>query len=132
MAWEGRARGGWYYTRSRRESGRIVREYVGTGLIGEVAALSDAVERTDREKEAAARRCEQQQLLDEEAAVIALCASTDHIVQEAFERAGFRRHKRGEWRRRRDGNTGPDGHERADRTDGRDAAEGDEAGRQGR
>ena len=44
--WEKRERGGLYYTRSRKVNGRVVREYVGSGASGELAALMDAQELT--------------------------------------------------------------------------------------
>jgi hypothetical protein len=44
--WEKRERGGLYYTRSRKVNGRVVREYVGSGALGELAALMDAQELT--------------------------------------------------------------------------------------
>ena len=44
--WEKRKRGGLYYTRSRKVNGRVVREYVGSGALGELAALMDAQELT--------------------------------------------------------------------------------------
>ena len=46
MPWEKRKRGSRYYTRSRRENGKIVREYIGTGLIAEAAAASDQAKRS--------------------------------------------------------------------------------------
>ena len=42
--WEKRERGGLYYTRSRKVNGQVVREYVGGGALGELAALIDAQE----------------------------------------------------------------------------------------
>src|SRR3712207_6470454 len=53
MGWEKRDRGGLYYTRSKKVGGRVVREYVGGGILGHLAALQDAQERQRREQEAA-------------------------------------------------------------------------------
>ena len=51
--WERRERGGLYYTRSRRKDGRVVREYIGGSVLGEIVALEDECERRQREEEVA-------------------------------------------------------------------------------
>ena len=101
MAWERRERGGLYYTRSRKVNGQVIREYVGSGVLGELAARMDAEDRQRREEEAAAWR-EERERLDELAGLVdELCQDVETLAHAALLSAGFRRHKRGEWRRKR-------------------------------
>jgi hypothetical protein len=96
MAWE---RG--YYYRVRKVNGRVVREYVGGGPVGQLAAACDAEERARRRRwtaEAAAER-ERAEALDR--LVRELDALADTLVRATMLAAGFRRHHRGDWRRRR-------------------------------
>jgi hypothetical protein len=101
VAWEKRARGGLYYTRSKRVGGRVVREYVGTGEGAEIAAVLDARDRTQRESLAAAWRTQREQLARTEAALGELCELGEAVARANLLVAGYRRHHRGEWRRRR-------------------------------
>jgi hypothetical protein len=101
MAWEKRERGGLYYTRSRKVDGRIVREYVGAGVMGELAARMDA-EDSQRREEVKLAWTEERERLEELAGLVdELCEDVETIARSALLEAGFRRHKRGEWRRRR-------------------------------
>ena len=100
--WERRERGGPYYTRSRREGGRVVREYIGGGVLGEIAALEDEYERRRRQEEAALWKEERQRLDDLTAPVEELCEAAEVLAHAALVAAGFRRHNRGEWRKRRE------------------------------
>ena len=100
--WERRERGGLYYTRSRREGGRVVREYIGGGVLGEIAALEDEYERRRRQEEAALWKEERQRLDDLTAPVEELCEAAEVLAHAALVAAGFRRHNRGEWRKRRE------------------------------
>jgi hypothetical protein len=101
MGWESRQRGGLYYTRSRKENGRVIREYVGGGRLGELAAQMDALERERREERAALWKEEREELDALEAAVEELSESSDLLVRAALLASGYRQHNRGEWRLRR-------------------------------
>ena len=98
MAWEQRQRGGRYYTRSRREGGRVVREYVGKGPIGEAVAQLDQLDRAARESERRAWKAEREAVLDPAADVTAFGRLVDDAVALALTAAGLHNH-RGEWRR---------------------------------
>lgn len=101
MAWETRARGGRYYTRSVRKDGRVHREYVGTGRTAELIAQLDADDRADRHHER--RDVAQHRAASEavEVTVDELDALVDTLVGIEFVCAGFHRHHRGNWRKRR-------------------------------
>jgi hypothetical protein len=53
MAWEAREGGGRYYYRARREGGRVIKEYVGTGEVAEIVAHAEETLRRHRQREAA-------------------------------------------------------------------------------
>ena len=103
MAWETRRGRGRYYTRSKRVAGRVVREYVGGGVAGDVAAELDALERAARAAAAAAWRAELERLEELDGAVAAFDGAVEALARAALLAAGYRQHHRGEWRRRRDG-----------------------------
>ena len=100
--WERRERGGLYYTRSRKEEGRVVREYVGGGVLGELAACTDELKRREREERAAADREERELLEALDAPFTEAWEATEVLYRAALVAAGYRQHKRGEWRKRRE------------------------------
>jgi hypothetical protein len=102
MGWEQRARGGRYYTRSRKDGGRVVREYVGGGLIGELAARQDTARAARRAAEAAAWRRHRATVESAEASLKALCDQADMLMCGTLLLAGYHQHHRGQWRRPRE------------------------------
>ena len=92
---------GRYYSRSRKVNGRVVREYVGAGRVGELAAQMDALERERRETERAVRRATRAELEARDAPLNELNDLADLLAHAALVVAGFHRHNRGEWRKRR-------------------------------
>jgi hypothetical protein len=99
--WESRERGGLYYMRSRKEGGQVVREYVGGGVLGEIAALEDEYERRRRQEEAAFWKEKRESLEELAAPVDELCEAAEILARAVLLAAGFRRHNRGEWRKKR-------------------------------
>jgi hypothetical protein len=104
VAWENR-RGGRFYYRARRAGGRVVKAYVGTGPLAAAMADLDGLERTQRlaDEREAFDAVERASAAEEPLG--SLCGALDALVADALRRAGYHRHNRGEWRRRRHGRT---------------------------
>ena len=101
MGWEKRQSGAAYYTRSHRVNGRVTREYVGGGLIGELAAEMDANARRDREAKMEAWRAEKVEIESREKGIADFSDHVEILARSALVAAGFHRHHRGEWRKKR-------------------------------
>jgi len=98
MGWETR-RGGnaRFYTRSKRVDGRVVREYLGNGVAANETAHKD------EEKLARMRaiREEKSRLAELDELVENYFRQVSAILDNTLNAAGYRQHKRGEWRKSR-------------------------------
>ena len=94
MPWESGPRGRPYYTRTRRENGRVIREYIGIGQEARRAAEEDEARRrqVEADRDAARALAEDVQTLSELAELLA---------RAALLAAGYHRPNRGRWRKRR-------------------------------
>ena len=92
-----------YYYRHRRVGGRPRTVYVGAAgsPAAELAATTDDLRRLGREAAARERHAEQARHQEVEAPLVRLCAVSDVLTRAALLSAGFHRHHRGPWRRRR-------------------------------
>ncbi len=90
-----------YYYRSVREGERIRKEYCGGGMLGQLAAQLDEVERLRREEEATYWREERQRLERSVAFLRELTKASEILVQAHLIASGHHKHK-GEWRRKRE------------------------------
>jgi hypothetical protein len=103
MGWETRRGQGRYYTRSRKVNGRIIREYLGTGLVPELAAQQDAEERAWRLAERERLQHEAARWAATSLPLIQLSQLLDGLTAAALITAGYHQHHRGAWRKRRHG-----------------------------
>jgi hypothetical protein len=100
MSWESRGKGGRFYYRVYRIGGRLVHQYVGSGLVALLAAAQDSRVRADREARRRQAREERSQLESAEAAARELGEEADLVLRAALLATGYHRHG-GEWRRKR-------------------------------
>jgi tetratricopeptide (TPR) repeat protein len=101
MGWEKRERGRQlYYTRSRRVGDRVIREYLGTGVLAQLAAKTDALDRLRRREEAKAWRAECEGLEATDKALGELYEAVEILTRATLLSASYHQHK-GEWRRKR-------------------------------
>ena len=100
MAWEQRGNRSYYY-RSVRSGTRVTKEYVGGGRVASLIAQMDGIEREQQTQKRERAEFERQRWAALEGPALDLDAVTDLLVAAAMTVAGYRRHDRGEWRRRR-------------------------------
>ena len=100
MGWERRGNATYYYT-AERVGGCVVKQYVGTGRVAELAAQLDAITRDEREATAEAVKRERDELAALDAALAPLYELADAATAAALVAAGCHRPKRGPWRKRR-------------------------------
>ena len=100
MAWEQRGDRAYYY-RSVRAGGRVVKEYAGGGLAGVLAAEFEAERREQRDHERAGIEREREKCTALEQPTRELDDLADLLMSATLLTAGYHRHDRGAWRRRR-------------------------------
>jgi hypothetical protein len=100
MGWEQRGGASYYYT-AQRVGGRVLKMYVGSGPAAEYAALLEAEARAGRRQAAEAEKRERDELAALDAALAPLDELADALTAAALVAAGFHRHHRGAWRKRR-------------------------------
>ena len=102
MSWETRPSSPHrYYTRSRREGGRIVREYVGRGPHAELAAEVDQITRTWTREERELARRQREEEAEFEASIADVDEVGELLARLALVATGHYRHHGGAWRKRR-------------------------------
>lgn len=97
MAWDKRG----YYYRVRKKNGRVVREYLGAGLVAEMSAQLDVIDREQRQLEKLEAGQRKIALAARDAEIKAINQIADLVASAALLAAGYHLHKRGEWRKRR-------------------------------
>lgn len=100
MGWEQRGSQRYYYT-AERIGGRVVKRYAGTGTGGEFAAQLEAATRAQRAAASERQRRERDELDALDEVLAPLNDLADALTAAALVAAGFYRHHRGEWRKRR-------------------------------
>jgi hypothetical protein len=90
-----------YLYKSVRRGGRVTSEYVASGESAVLISRLEAAWRQRDEDEREDWKAERRRMDAEEADAAELFDRVEVVVREALETAGYHRHKRGEWRKRR-------------------------------
>jgi hypothetical protein len=98
MAWDKRG----YYYRKKRIGARVVGEYVGRGMFADFAAGEDETARIERAQAQASTQAARLETETLDAAIESADELISAAMNEALEAAGYHRHARGQWRKRRE------------------------------
>lgn len=103
MGWETRGVSGpRYFTTTRRAGKKRVRTYYGCGVFGELASAQQEILKLEREEEEVRLREERRARADLERRLSSLERGAGLLLSASLVLAGYHRRK-GQWRRRRDG-----------------------------
>ena len=94
--------GNLYYYRKRREGDRVVSEYVGGGLVVDLAQKRTEIDKEIREAQAIQRQAERLSSAQIDAALDEFSNIVDTLTTAVLISMGYHQHK-GQWRRRRNG-----------------------------
>lgn len=100
MGWEQRG-GRRYFYAAERVGDRVVKRYVGSGRVAELAAELDADTRAGKDADTERDRKEREELDALDNALNDVNELADALTAAALVAAGFHRHHRGPWRKRR-------------------------------
>ena len=101
MAWEERGGRLYYYRGRRTPGGRVLKEYVGSGPAAEFLANADEEARQHERRRREAEKAERERLEAFDREIDSACEAIELLARAALVEAGYRQHKRGEWRLRR-------------------------------
>src|SRR5438552_1878120 len=106
MAWDKR---GYFYI-SERCGNQVTRDYFGNGPTAKIVAGRLDAERRRRVAASDAMRTERRRIADLDKNLISLNILADLAAASILETAGFHRHNRGEWRKKRERTDASDAH----------------------
>ena len=100
----GYLRMGWdrgYYYRKRRVGQRVISEYVGPGLLGELGEAEDLEERLERQAEQESQRQERARSHARDRRMVEVHTALNKVIRGVLNAHEYRRHQRSEWRKPR-------------------------------
>jgi hypothetical protein len=101
MPWESRNGRGRYYTQSYREGNRVRRRYIGQGPYAAQIAQADAFQKRRLNDAKLELREAENQIRQVESRMKDFHDSVELLSRASLIAAGYHRHDRGEWRKRR-------------------------------
>ncbi len=99
MGWEKRGSGQYYY-RKKRVNGRVVSEYVGSGILAEATQMLDQVEKEKTYLEKIEHQIEKEQTDAMDQAIDQNLISIGELINNTLIAHGYHKVK-GEWRKKR-------------------------------
>ena len=99
MGWEKRGSGQYYY-RKKRVNGRVVSEYVGSGILAEATQMLDQIEKEKTDLEKIEQQIEREQAAAMDQAIDQNLESIGELINNILIGHGYHKVK-GEWRKKR-------------------------------